>query len=102
MRKLEEGKIKRRLSRDEAAALRAETTAILIPTDVHQAHSSTYGGRNTPGQIAADATNLRAAAERDLTALRPRLIETGLDEDNIEQAARNVHARNKELGYYDD
>ncbi|WP_438017216.1 hypothetical protein WMF18_41620 [Sorangium sp. So ce315] len=49
----------------------------MVDTRLHQTQSLTYGGRNSPQQIAGDAKDLRAAAERDLAAYRPHFEERG-------------------------
>ncbi len=55
----------RELNTAELSQLRIRTPAIASPRAVHQGTSPTYGGRNTPSRIAADAADLSAAQARD-------------------------------------
>ncbi len=48
-----------------------DTATIIIPAEVHQKLSATYGGRNTPYQIEQDSRDLRAALDRDFDAITP-------------------------------
>lgn len=63
-----ESALGRSLTPAERATLKANTPAVASPREIHQQTSPTYGGRNTPGRIAADAANLGAAAARDRAA----------------------------------
>lgn len=42
---------------------------VAVPDPLHKSASPTYGGRNTPSQIKADAANPQAAAKRDTQAM---------------------------------
>jgi RHS repeat-associated protein len=53
----------------EAAAVTAQGTAVAVPNALHVSASPTFGGRNTPAQIRADAANPQAAAARDSQAM---------------------------------
>jgi len=63
-----ESALGRSLTPAERATLKANTPAVASPRAIHQQTSPTYGGRNSPGRIAADAANLGAAAARDRAA----------------------------------
>ena len=53
----------------EAKAIRDQSPAVAVPRDLHQSSSPTYGGRNTPDRITADALNPSAAVARDSGAM---------------------------------
>lgn len=74
--------------------------AIVIPKDVHQKISETYGGRNSPAQIEMDSKNLRAALERNLDAIKPALKENGATEGQLEEARAKMHKLNSDMGLY--
>ena len=65
----QEAKLGRPLNAAEKAAVRDQGTAVAVPSDLHQSASPTFGGRNTPAQIKADAANPQAAAVRDTKAM---------------------------------
>jgi RHS repeat-associated protein len=88
----------RELSRSEERQLRNEATCLMVPTCIHREASRTYGGRNTPQQIAEDAKDLPGAQERDLAAYRERLVQEGHSEDQIQDAFQNVRQRNRRSG----
>ncbi|MBE3208284.1 S-type pyocin domain-containing protein, partial [Enterobacter cloacae complex sp. P32C] len=77
-----------------------DVAAIVVPKDVHQKLSETYGGRNKPAQIEQDSQNLRAAADRNLDAVKPALKEHGATESQIEAARVKMHRLNNEMGLY--
>ena len=77
-----------------------DVAAIIIPKDVHQKISETYGGRNTPAQIDLDSRNLRAALDRNLDAIKPELKEHGATESKIEAARAKMHELNNKMGLY--
>ncbi|MGO9109813.1 MAG: RHS repeat-associated core domain-containing protein [Thermoguttaceae bacterium] len=52
------------LTPEEKAQIIREANAVVVPKDIHQA-GDTYGGKNTPEQIAADAADPAGAAKRD-------------------------------------
>ncbi len=64
-----EAELGRPLTAAERAAVRDQGPAVAVPQELHQGASPTYGGRNTPAQIAADAANPAAAAARDAQAM---------------------------------
>lgn len=74
--------------------------AIVVPKEVHQKISQTYGGRNTPDQIVRDAKNLRSALERNFDAIKPALKECGATEEQLESARAKMHKLNSEQGLY--
>jgi hypothetical protein len=57
------------LTPSEKAAVRDQGTAVAVPDNLHRSASPTYGGRNTPAKIKADAANPQAAAARDTNAM---------------------------------
>jgi RHS repeat-associated protein len=59
----------RPLNDAEKEAVRNQGTAVAVPDGLHKSASPTYGGRNTPAQIKADAANPQAAAKRDTQAM---------------------------------
>lgn len=74
--------------------------AIVVPKEIHQQLSETYGGRNTPAQIEQDSKNLRAAVDRNLDAVKRALKEHGATESQIEVAREKLHRLNSEIGLY--
>ncbi|MEI9702535.1 S-type pyocin domain-containing protein [Enterobacter cloacae] len=88
------------LDDDEILALTDKVAAIVIPKDMHQKISETYGGRNTPTQIDLDSRNLRAAVDRNLDAIKPALKDHGATEIQIEAARVKMHKINSEAGLY--
>lgn len=77
-----------------------DVAAMVIPKEVHQKISETYGGRNTPAQIELDSRNLRAAVDRNLDAIKPALKEHGATERQIEAARAKMHKLNNDIGLY--
>lgn len=63
-----EASLNRTLTSSERNTLRQNSPAVASPRAVHQQTSPTYGGRNTPERIAADAADLTAAQIRDRAA----------------------------------
>ncbi|MEK9498760.1 S-type pyocin domain-containing protein [Photorhabdus sp. P32] len=57
-------------------------SAIIIPEEVHQKLSQTYGGRNSSEQIERDSQDLRAALDRNFDAIKPSLKRYGATEVN--------------------
>ena len=88
------------LDDDEILSLTDKVAAIVIPKDVHQKISETYGGRNNKTQIDLDSRNLRAAADSNLNAIKPALKEHGATEDQVEAARVKMHKLNSETGLY--
>jgi len=64
-----EAALGRPLTNAEKAAVRDQGMAVAVPDNLHKSASPTYGGRNTPAQIKADAANPQAAAARDSQAM---------------------------------
>lgn len=77
-----------------------DVAAIIVPKEVHQKLSETYGGRNTPAQIELDSRNLRAAVDRNLDAIKPALKEHGATERQIEDARAKMQKLNSDMGLY--
>ncbi|MNW50868.1 S-type Pyocin [compost metagenome] len=77
-----------------------DVASIVIPKEVHQKISETYGGRNTAAQIELDSRNLRAAADRNLDAIKPALKDHGATEAQIEAARAKMHELNSKMGLY--
>lgn len=77
-----------------------DVAAIVIPKEVHQKISETYGGRNKPVQIELDSRNLRAALDRNLDTIKPALKEHGATEAQIEAARVKMHKLNSDMGLY--
>ncbi|KWT11713.1 hypothetical protein CFBP3846_00444 [Pseudomonas syringae pv. avii] len=74
--------------------------SIAIPARVHQRYSETYGGRNTRAKQALDSSDLRAAVNSNLDAIKPGLLEDGFLETEIEVAREKLHRLNIEQGWY--
>lgn len=74
--------------------------AIIIPKEIHQKISETYGGRNNKAQVELDSRNLRAALDRNLDAIKPALKESGATEAQIEDARAKMHELNSKMGLY--
>jgi hypothetical protein len=85
------------LSRSEALDLRNLTNCVTISGCQHRESSRTYGGRNTPAQIQEDSQNLRLAQDRDLAALRTRLLLDGHTERQVEEAFERLRQANMQL-----
>jgi RHS repeat-associated protein len=64
-----EAELGRPLTDAEKAQVRDQGTAVAVPDASHRSGSPTYGGRNTPEQIQADAADPQAAAARDSQAM---------------------------------
>jgi pyocin large subunit-like protein/uncharacterized Zn-binding protein involved in type VI secretion len=77
-----------------------DVAAIVVPKEVHQKLSETYGGRNTPAQIDLDSRDLRAAVDRNLDAIKPALKEHGASDAQIEAARAKMHKLNSDVGLY--
>ncbi|EOC9242183.1 S-type pyocin domain-containing protein [Enterobacter cloacae] len=88
------------LKETEIQAFSLQVAAIVVPKDVHQKISETYGGRNTLAQIDLDSQNLRAAADRNLDTIKPSLKKQGATEEQIETARTKMHALNSQQGLY--
>ncbi|MCC8671645.1 hemagglutinin repeat-containing protein [Xanthomonas arboricola] len=97
VRAAKEKELGRKLSSEEERVLYNESTAIEVSKDVHK-ESPTYKGRNTPSQIEKDASDLCAAACRDINDLRTNLLKRGYDKSEIEAAVEKIVRRNQEIG----
>jgi hypothetical protein len=67
-----EDQLGRKLTDAEAKALKNDTPAVATPRAEHQQNSRTYGGRNTPEQIAEDAKDLNKARRLDEEAMNKK------------------------------
>ncbi|WP_145594048.1 S-type pyocin domain-containing protein [Yersinia aleksiciae] len=88
------------LSEKDIKALSDNVASIVIPKEIHQKVSETYGGRNKSEQIEVDARNLRVALDRNLDAIKPALKEYGATEGQIEAARAKMHKLNDSMGLY--
>ncbi|WP_238349273.1 hypothetical protein [Pseudomonas putida] len=86
------------LKAHEIKKLLESAPSIVIPTEVHRKYSETYGGRNSRSKQEHDASDLRAAVDSNLNALKPGLLEYGFTEDDIEQARQQLLALHDGLG----
>ncbi|MGV8003820.1 S-type pyocin domain-containing protein [Photorhabdus temperata subsp. temperata] len=77
-----------------------DVAAIIIPSKVHQKYSETYGGRNTPEQIAKDAEDLKQAVDNNFNAIKPYLEEEGFSEQELERAHQKIHDINQKQELY--
>ncbi|NHB59671.1 S-type pyocin domain-containing protein [Photorhabdus sp. RW14-46] len=84
----------------EFKELSDDVASIIIPAEVHQKLSATYGGRNTPTQIEQDSKDLRSALDRDFNTIKPALKEYGATEAQLEDARTKMHKLNQERGLY--
>ncbi|UVL81919.1 hypothetical protein LOY35_16960 [Pseudomonas sp. B21-028] len=73
---------------------------IAIPSSIHQKFSETYGGRNSFEKSMSDASDLEAAVNGNLAALKPGLIESGASESDIDAALKSLHELHKKQGWY--
>ncbi|MBN3263013.1 S-type pyocin domain-containing protein [Pectobacterium brasiliense] len=88
------------LKETQIKTLSKKVAALIIPTDIHQKTSQTYGGRNQPDVIERDSLDLRAALDRNLNAIKPALKEKGATEEEIEAAREKMHNLNVKQGLY--
>lgn len=72
--------------------------SVVIPAEVHRKFSQTYGGRNNRARQLKDASDLRAAVDNNMDALKPGLLEYGFTEDEIEGARRKLHELHQQKG----
>lgn len=80
--------------------LSQDVAAIVIPKEVHQKISETYGGRNSAEQVELDSRDLRSAVDRNLDVIKPALKEHGATEAQIEAARAKMHELNSGMGLY--
>jgi hypothetical protein len=73
------------LTRSMAQNAYKKAITVVVTDEWHKAYSRTYGGRNTPAQIAQDAKDLKMAAEKDWELTVPGLQKEGLDKKEIAQ-----------------
>ncbi|UYX07840.1 S-type pyocin domain-containing protein [Pectobacterium cacticida] len=84
----------------ELEQMAKDVAAIIIPAEVHQKISETYGWRNRPQDIERDSHDLRGAVDRNFDAIKPTLKEYGVTEDQLESAREKMHKLNEEQGLY--
>ncbi len=77
-----------------------DVAAIIIPAEIHQKISETYGYRNKLQDIERDSHDLRGAVDRNFDAIKPTLKEYGVTEDQLESAREKMHKLNEEQGLY--
>jgi hypothetical protein len=77
-------------------------TSVAIDRETHK-EGRTYGNKNDDAQVAADAKDLRKAAEKDLAEHRKALEarDPPVPAKDIDDMEAAVHKRNEELGLYD-
>ena len=97
IKRAKEIELRRKLDEDEIRDLYNNATAVELTDAMHRA-GRTWGRKNSPEQIAADAQDLGAAAKRDLEALVQNMIDAGVPEVDIEHVVRNIMERNSILG----
>lgn len=88
------------LDRELIDSLANRVAAIVIPKEVHQKISQTYGGRNNSDRIAMDAKNLKNALDLNFDAIKPALKEYGVTEEQLEAARAKMHKLNADQGLY--
>lgn len=88
------------LDDDEIMLLTDKVAAIVVPKELHQKLSETYGGRNSRAQIDLDSRDLRASVDRNLNTIKPALKERGATETQVEAARMKMHKLNSEVGLY--
>jgi hypothetical protein len=92
-----ERRLRRDLRPDEIRDLYNNAASIELPSSIHRA-TRTYGGRNTPTQISADARDLAAAANLDYSDRIALLLEDGVPLEDIERAIAELIRMNRERG----
>ncbi|CAQ84759.1 MULTISPECIES: S-type pyocin domain-containing protein [Photorhabdus] len=85
---------------NELREMAKDVAALIIPAEVHQKLSATYGGRNSPVQIEQDSKDLHAALERDFNTIKPALKKYGVKEEQLENARSKMHKLNQEQELY--
>ncbi|MDD2150443.1 hypothetical protein NPS52_07320 [Pseudomonas putida] len=88
------------LSPEEIKGLLEAAPSIVIPAEVHRKFSETYGGRNNAAKQRKDASDLRAAVDSNMDALKPGLLEHGYSDAEIENARRQLHTHHQQKGLY--
>lgn len=97
LKRAEENRLGRKLTRKEADDLHNKGTAIELPKGVHS-KGDTWRGRNTQDQIDADATDLSKAAERDYATTRKNLIADGFSPKDVDAALDKMREANRKKG----
>lgn len=87
----------RELDADELRELYNNAATIELPASVHRA-TRTYGGRNSQGQVSADAADLAAAANRDYVDRIALLLADGYSHDEISTSIRELYEMNLDRG----
>jgi len=88
------------LTERDIKSIADDVAAIAVPEKVHRQDSATYGGRNR-SQMGPDSQNLRAAIDKDFDQIKPVLMqEYGAEESQLEEARKEMHRINTELGLY--
>ncbi|WP_165382243.1 ESPR-type extended signal peptide-containing protein [Acinetobacter pittii] len=99
LKKAKENELGRKLTDKEAKTLYNEATTIEVSRDTHKA-GRTHSGKNTPEQIAKDASNLCEAQRCDIDVLRQNLLERGHSKKAVDDAIIKLTERNKDKGIY--
>lgn len=97
LKRAEEKRLGRKLTRQEADALHNKANAIEVPKDVH-AKSDTFRGKNTKKQIEDDAADLSKAANRDYATTRKNLLAHGYSAKDVDAALDELRAANRKKG----
>ncbi|MET9224554.1 hypothetical protein [Lentzea sp. NPDC003310] len=97
LKRAEEKRLGRKLTRQEADALHNKANAIEVPKDVH-AKSDTFRGKNTKKQIEDDAADLSKAANRDYATTRKNLLAHGYSAKDVDAALAELRAANRKKG----
>jgi filamentous hemagglutinin len=87
----------KRLTDAERREIYDRAATVELPRSVHQA-TRTYGGRNTPAQVAADAADLAAAAEADYKDRIALMLQHGYSPAEVRAAILRLIAMNRERG----
>jgi len=87
------------LTPPEAYQLKQNLTTIAMAKETH-AESRTYAGANTAEKRGLDSSNLQAAAKRDAAVARDNLIAAGHPPDKVDNAIKQLHTQNRDLGLY--
>ncbi|MGX5012808.1 S-type pyocin domain-containing protein [Enterobacter asburiae] len=88
------------LKRDQLRELSDNVAAVIVPKEVHQRISETYGGRNSKRRVETDALNLRSAVDSNIDAMKDALKEQGVLDEQIETARKRIHHLNAMSGLY--
>lgn len=80
----------RKLTDREKRIIMNEAGAVAVTEEDHRGISRTFGPRNTPEQIAADADDLKGAIDRDLEVYKDRLKADGVSEKELKKALNDL------------